>query len=58
MYYINKYGLNNHLKYINYLDSKDYLNKLYGQILFVLQIEKNNKEFLNYKNELIKLKEN
>lgn len=58
MYYINKYGLNNHLKYINYLDSKDYLNKLYGQILFVLQIEKNNKEFLNYKNELRKLKEN
>ncbi len=56
MYYINKYGLNNHLKYINYLDSKDYLNKLYGQILFVLQIEKNNKEFLNYKNELIKLR--
>lgn len=56
MYYINKYGLNNHLKYINYLDSKDYLNKLYGQILFVLQIEKNNKEFLNYKNELIKFK--
>lgn len=59
MYYINKYGLDNHLKHIKSLDDKTtYLNKLYGQVLFVLQIEKNNPEFLNYKNTLIKLKEN
>lgn len=59
MYYINKYGLDNHLKHIKSLDDKTtYLNKLYGQVLFVLQIEKDNQEFLNYKNTLIKLKEN
>lgn len=59
MYYINKYGLDNHLKHIKSLDDKTtYLNKLYGQVLFVLQIEKNDSEFLNYKNTLIKLKEN
>lgn len=59
MYYINKYGLDNHLKHIKNLDDKTtYLNKLYGQVLFVLQIEKNDSEFLNYKNTLIKLKEN
>ncbi len=59
IYYINKYGLDNHLKHIKSLDDKTtYLNKLYGQVLFVLQIEKNDSEFLNYKNTLIKLKEN
>ena len=59
IYYINKYGLDNHLKHIKSLDDKTtYLNKLYGQVSFVLQIEKNNPEFLNYKNTLIKLKEN
>lgn len=59
MYYINKYGLDNHLKHIKNLDDKTtYLNKLYGQVLFVLQIEKNDSEFLNYKNTLIKLKKN
>lgn len=59
MYYINKYGLDNHLKHIKSLDDKTtYLNKLYGQVLFVLQIEKNNPEFLDYKNTIIKLKEN
>lgn len=59
MYYINKYGLDNHLNHTKCLDDKNtYLHKLYGQILFVLQIEPTNQEFLNYKEKLLKLKEN
>ena len=50
IYYIKKYGLNSHLKHINYLQSKEtYLNNLYGRILYVLQIDNSNKEFIEYK---------
>ncbi len=49
MYYIKKYGINNHLKKIKILDKKGYLNKLLGKINFVLQIENNSKEFMDYK---------
>ncbi len=59
MYYIKKYGLLNHLKKIGKSkDEKEYLNNLEGRILFVLNIEENNKEFLNYKNTIKKLKYN
>lgn len=59
MYYLNKYGLSNHLKHIGYqYDKRIYINKLFGRILFILQVEKNNQEFINYKMQLIKLKEN
>lgn len=54
IYYIKKYGLNSHLNRINYKNKEKYLNKLYGRILFVNQIN-NNKEFINYKNFLLKL---
>lgn len=54
IYYIKKYGLESHLKKIdNYDNKKNYLKKLSGRIQYVLQIDKNNKEFLNYK-EIIK----
>lgn len=50
IYYIKKYGLNSHLKHINYMQSKEtYLNNLYGRILYVLQIDNSNKEFIEYK---------
>lgn len=50
IYYIKKYGLNSHLNHINYKSSKEkYINNLYGRILYILQIDNNNKEFINYK---------
>jgi len=48
VYYINKYGLSNHLKRINNHDEKKYLESLLGRINFVLSVDKN-KEFLEYK---------
>lgn len=49
MYYIRKFGINSHIKKLKILNKKEYLNKLLGKINFVLQIENNNKEFMNYK---------
>ena len=49
IYYINKYGIDDHIKKIN-VDKKDkYLRSLYGRIQFVLCIDSNNKEFIKYK---------
>ena len=56
VYYINKYGLKSHLKRINVQDEKKYLNSLYGKILYVLQINKDDKEFISYKNIINKIK--
>ena len=57
MYYINKYGLKNHLKVKNIkMNHKNYLNKLYGKILYVLQVNNNDKEFIEYKKIINKLK--
>lgn len=56
VYYINKYGLESHLEKINYqLDKDKYLANLYGRILFCLQIDPSNKEFINYK-KMVQLK--
>ncbi len=50
IYYIKKFGLNSHLKKCNInIDSKKYLNILYGKVLYVLQINENDKEFIKYK---------
>lgn len=50
VYYISKYGVDSHLERIKNKLSKDkYLNNLYGRILFVLQIDKGNQEFIKYK---------
>lgn len=57
MYYITRYGLGNHLKRLNYQDDdKTYVEKLYGKILFVLQITPQNSEFIEYKKILQDLK--
>lgn len=48
VYYIKKYGLDDHLKVIN-AEKRYYLKSLYGRIMFVLAIDKENKEFKEYK---------
>lgn len=55
MYYINKFGLESHLKSLGITNKKEYLNQLYGKVLFVLQINSNDKEFQKYKNILGKI---
>ncbi len=53
IYYIKKYGIKSHLEKrgLKY-NSKEYLNILYGKILYVLQINAADKEFNNYKKYL------
>lgn len=56
IYYINKYGIDSHLKYANIkLNKKQYLNNLYGRILFVLQVNKKDIEFIKYKKRIKEL---
>lgn len=57
IYYIKKFGLKSHLNKcsINVNELK-YLNKLYGRILYVLQINKFDQEFLKYKKFIEELK--
>jgi len=52
IYYIKKYDLESHLERINVKDECKYLNSLYGKILYVLQINKSDKEFKEYKKYL------
>lgn len=50
IYYIKKYGLENHLNKISYQETPTkYLNSLYGKILYILSIDPNNQEFNQYK---------
>lgn len=49
IYYIEKYGLSSHLTRLNIKDKNQYINSLYGKILYVLQINKDDKEFITYK---------
>jgi len=57
IYYINKYGLKDHLSRINFnKEPINYINSLYGKTLYVLSIDPSNKEFINYKEYLNKLK--
>lgn len=57
IYYIKKFGLSSHMKKsdIN-IESKRYLNKLYGKIIYVLQINEYDKEFIKYKQFIKSLK--
>lgn len=56
VYYINKYGVDSHIERIKYkLGKGKYLNNLYGRIMFVLQVNKNDKEFIKYKQIIKKL---
>lgn len=57
IYYIKKYGLKDHLNRINYQESPStYINSLYGKTLYVLSIDKTNKEFIDYQEYLKELK--
>ena len=57
IYYIKKYGLTSHLEKRNIkCDKNKYLDSLYGKILYVLQINGNDKEFIEYKDYISKLK--
>ncbi len=58
MYYINKYGLENHLNRLRLLDREKYLRQLIGRINFVLQVNHNNKEFIKYKKTIMVLLSN
>ena len=57
IYYIKKFGLDSHLEKcgIN-IESKKYLTKLYGRVLYVLQINENDEEFKKYKEFIKSLK--
>lgn len=56
IYYIKKHGTKSHLEFIkNDISEIKYLNSLYGKINYVLQINKNNKEFIKYKEYINKL---
>ena len=48
IYYINKYGIDSHLKKLNIDNKNKYLHSLKGKVNFVLQVEDNNKEFKKY----------
>ncbi len=52
MYYIRKFGIDEHLKKLEISDKKTYLNSLKGRVVFVLQTIPNDKEFLEYKDIL------
>ena len=54
VYYINKYGIESHLKHIKE-DKEKYIKSLYGKILFVLSVDPDNKEFKKYKKIVYKM---
>ena len=57
IYYIKKFGLKSHLNKCNInVNELKYLDKLYGRILYVLQINKFDQEFLKYKKFIEELK--
>lgn len=57
IYYIKKFGLKEHLKMRNInLDSKTYLDILYGKILYVLQINEQDETFKKYQRFIRELK--
>lgn len=59
IYYINKFGLKEHLSKTNYKDKPTkYLDSLYGKILYILSIDSTNKEFIKYKELVNHLKNN
>jgi retron-type reverse transcriptase len=54
MYYIKKFGLDEHLRKIGIVDKQQYLNSLKGRVAYVLQTTPNDEEFLGYK-QLLKM---
>lgn len=57
VYYISKYGLKDHMKRCKLDNTKEYLDSLYGRILYVLQVNKYDKEFKKYKKIVNEIKE-
>ena len=55
IYYIKKYTLADHMRFKN-IKKANYLEHLIGKVNFVLQINPNDKEFIEYKTYLLKLK--
>ena len=56
IYYIKKYGIKSHLEFTNNnIFEIKYLNSLYGKINYVLQINKSDKEFIEYKTYINKI---
>ena len=55
MYYIKKFGIGNHIER-KQIKNKNYLEHLLGKINFILDINPTDKEFLEYKEYLISLK--
>lgn len=50
LYYIKKFGVESHLDKLKLdMNVNQYLNSLYGRIIYVLQINSNDYEFINYK---------
>lgn len=53
IYYLKKFGIISHLKTINFQGLPDqYIANLYGRIMYVLQINDNDQEFIQYKTYL------
>ena len=52
IYYIRKFGLDDHMNHVS-LEKKNYLSHLLGKINWVLYLEKDNKEFIEYKKFII-----
>lgn len=53
IYYIKKFGLDEHIKRAGESDGEKYLSSLKGRVAFVLQITPDNREFIEY-NEFLK----
>lgn len=59
VYYVLKYGAKSHIKKRNInLSCNRYLSMLLGKINYVLTVNPNDKEFINYKNEIKRIKNN
>lgn len=59
VYYILKYGVKSHIEKRNInLSCNRYLSVLLGKINYVLTVNPNDKEFINYKNEIKRIKNN
>ena len=56
IYFINKFGVENHLNKINLnINRNQYLKSLLGRINFVLSVNPIDNEFMNYKNNILEL---
>ena len=59
VYYVLKYGVKSHIKKRNInLSCNKYLSVLLGKINYVLTVNPNDKEFINYKKEIKRIKNN